>query len=209
VRLLADRAAPPEPALALETPAVRIGEDESVARVPFRNAAGGTLVLHALTVATDAGIPWLAAAVERDALRLSADRSALGPGEHTGRVHVTSNGGVAELGVVLSVSPGPPEDVGPVTIHLRRADDATVVASATAVAAAGYAYRFDDVPPGRYEIVATTDRDADGAFCDVGELCGAYPDRLAPLAVGVFGGSVVTARDFGIALIVSNADAVP
>lgn len=209
VRLLAGRATPPDPELVVETGTVRIDQDQSVVHVPFRNVAGGTLVLNGVTVETGGEASWLSATVERDTFRLAADRTALAPGEHTGRVHVASNGGAVELGVVLSVAAGPPEDVGPVTILLRNADDGSLLASTTAVAADDYAYRFDGVAPGRYEVVATTDRDADGAFCDIGELCGAYPDRGAPLAVTVFGGSVVTARDFAVTLVVSNADVVP
>jgi serine protease len=209
VRLLAGRPTPPDPELVVETGSVRIDHDQSVATVPFRNSAGGTLVLNGVTVETDDGVSWLSAAVERDAFRLAADRTALTAGEHTGRVRVASSGGTVELGVVLSVAAGPPEDLGPVTILLRDAGDRTVVAGTTAIAADGYAYRFDGVAPGRYEVVATTDRDGDGDLCDIGELCGAYPDRGAPIVVTVFGGSVATARDFAVTLVVSNADVVP
>ncbi len=209
VRMLAGRATPPDPELVLETETVRIDQDQSVVAVPFRNAAGGSLVVNGLTAETDDGVPWLSAIVDRAAFRLAADRSGLAPGEHAGRVRIASNGGAVELGVVLSVAAGPPEDLGPVAILLRDADDRTVVASVTALAANDYAYRFDGVAPGRYEIVATTDRDGDGALCDVGEVCGAYPERGAPLVVTLFGGSVVTARDFAVTLVVSNADVVP
>lgn len=209
VRMLANRTPAPDPALLVETETVRIDVDQSVVDVPFRNVGGGALVMHGVTPATDDGVPWLSVTVERDVFRLAADRGTLAPGEHAGLVHVASNGGTVDLGVVLTIAAGPPEDVGAVTILLRDADEGTVVATTTATPADEYTYRFDAVPPGRYEVVATTDRDADGAFCDIGELCGAYPDRGAPLVVPVFGGSAVTARDFAVTLVVSNADLVP
>jgi serine protease len=79
-----------------------------------------------------------------------------------------------------------------------------VVTTTTTTAAESYRYRFEPLPPGRYEIVATTDRDLDGAVCDVGESCGAYPDRDGPRAVDVVAGATTQARDFGLTLVVTS-----
>ena len=42
-------------------------------------------------------------------------------------------------------------------------------------AAHGYAFHTDDIPPGRYAVVAGTDRDGDATICDAGEACGIPP----------------------------------
>jgi len=195
-----------EPALALAAPKVRVETDESVLHVPFRNTGGGTLVLETPTVGTDDGIPWLTAELEAASIRLEIDRDALGPGTYTGHVDVGSNGGGGRLAVVAEVAATPPLDVGPVVILLRDVATQTIVATTTTTVAEGYRYRFDDVPPGSYEILATTDRDGDGALCDLGESCGAYPDRSDPSIVTVIGGTTIRARDFALRTIVSLED---
>jgi serine protease len=207
VRALAGITPPSEPALVLETSTLRIAADEGGARVPIRNAGGGTLVAAAPTAATDDGIAWLAATVDGSTLRITVDRDPLAPGSHTGRVDLASNGGAATLEVVAEVAGGPPEDLGPVTVVLRDFDSHATVATTTTDAARDYRYRFETVPPGRYAIVATTDRDGNGAICDVGEECGAYPERAEPAPVTVFGGATVAGRDFGLALVLFDSDA--
>jgi serine protease len=209
VRLRAGLPPPTSPILRLETPAVRVAADESAPRVAFRNAGGGTLVVRALGAATDDGGAWLAPSIEGSFVRAAVDRDALGPGTYTGRVTIASSGGDADLLVVAEVAGGPPEDIGPIIVVLRGLDTHALVARTTTTAADGYRYRFDDVPPGRYTIVATTDADGDGEICDVGEDCGAYPERTAPSAITVTGGATIGGRDFGVSFVASHADAVP
>jgi serine protease len=110
------------------------------------------------------------------------------------------------LTVIAAVAAVPPADVGPVMILLRDFATRAIVATTTTTAGESYRYRLDLVPPGHYEIVATTDRDLDGAICDVGESCGAYPEREAPRAVTVVGGATVRARDFGLELVITATD---
>ena len=207
VRTFAGLAPPSEPQLALEAPSLRIAADESAPRVPLRNLGGGTLVVAAPTVVTDDGAPWLGATLDGPALRVAVDRDTLAPGFYSGRVRVISNGGAATLEVVAEVAAGPPEDLGLVTVLLRDPDANTIIATTTTDAHQDYRYRFEGVPSGRYEILATTDRDGDGAICDLGEECGAYPERAAPTAVDVFGGVTVLARDFGLTFVRFETDA--
>ncbi len=209
VRTLAGLAPPARPLLSLASAVVDVATDESVLRVPFRNDGGATLVLGAPTVATENGLPWLAATIDGSALRLEVDRDALAAGAHPGRVTIDSNGGGASLTVFAEVDAKPPEDIGPVTILLRDAATRAIVTTTTTTAADAYRYRFTDVAPGRYEIVASTDRDADGAICDVGESCGAYPNRNQPESVPVSGGITLRARDFALQLVVSTSETVP
>ncbi len=63
------------------------------------------------------------------------------------------------LTVVAAVAAVPPADVGPVMILLRDFATRAIVATTTTTAGESYRYRLDLVPPGHYEIVATTDRD--------------------------------------------------
>ena len=208
VRMLAGLPLPVDPMLALAAPAVGIDGTESVLRVPVRNEGGGTLVLAPPTVTTSNGVAWLGAAIENGAIRLEIDRDALGAGTYDGRVDVASNGGTATLAVAAEVA-GPPADIGAVTVLLRDAATRAVVATTTTTAAAAYRYRFTDLAPGRYEISATTDRDGDGAICDVGESCGAYPARDAPDVVVVPPSSVERARDFALQLVVTTTENAP
>ncbi|MCC6848153.1 MAG: S8 family serine peptidase [Deltaproteobacteria bacterium] len=209
VRTLAGLPPPADPILGLAAPAVRIAADESVLRVPFTNQGGGALALTTTGVTTDDGGRWLGAEVEDASVRLAIDRDALRAGTYTGRVALASNGGAGALTVLAEVEGAPPADVGPVTVRLRDAATRTVVAATTATVADAYRYRFDRLAPGSYEIVATTDHDGDGGICDVGESCGAYPDRRAPDVVTVTDGRIAGARDFALQLVVSRSESAP
>jgi serine protease len=208
LRAGAGLAPPTDPLLRLETSSLRIAADESAPTVPFRNVGGGALVLAAPEVVTSDGIAWLGATIEGTALRIAIDRDALTPGLVSGRVRVVSNGGTAEIEVVAEVTGSPPDDIGTVTILLRDLSSHGIVATTTTTAAEDYRYRLDDVPPGSYDIRATTDRDGDGEICDAGEECGAYPDRTAPTVVTVFGGATVGARDFGLAFVLVATESI-
>jgi serine protease len=142
-------------------------------------------------------------------LRLAVDRDALGAGTHVGRVDLDSNGGAASLTVLAEVEGSAPQDLGPVEILLRDAENGRTVATTTTTVADAYRYRFAGLDPGRYEILATTDRDGDGGFCDVGESCGAYPDRNGPDIIPIENGVVAGARDFSLQLVVTAAEIVP
>ena len=200
VRALAGLPPPSEPVLAVETASLRLADDESTTAIPIRNVGGGTLVLARPTVDDD-GAGWLTAELDGDGLRVFVDRDALPTPSAVGMVSLASNGGAATVTVGADVDTAAPEDLGPVTVALRTAPH-EVVATTVARAADGYRFAFENVPPGDYEIVASTDHDGDGESCDVGDECGAYPARGAPISVHVFGGDVVYARDFALVLVV-------
>ena len=62
---------------------------------------------------------------------------------------------------------------------------------------ATYAYAFDNVPIGDYEIIAGTDSDNDGFLCDAGEACGVYRNIDSPNTVSVTAdGQVISGLDF-------------
>ncbi len=207
VRTRAGLTPPADPVLTLASPAVQIASDESVLTVPFRNTGGATLVLDAPVVTTENGLPWLTAHLEGLAIRLEIDRDALAPGaSQAARVDLGSNGGAAALAVSAEVAATPPEDLGPVDVVLRDLATQTRVAATTTTAAEGYRYRFEGVPPGQYEIRASTDRDGDGALCDLGESCGAYPNLDEIRTVVLLGGATIRARDFPLELVVTASE---
>ncbi len=209
VRLLAGLPPSSEPILVLDTESLRLAADESTLAVALRNAGGAALVLAAPSATTDDGGDWLGATVEGASLRVTVDRDRVTSGAASGSITLVSNGGTAEIAVVVEVSTSPPEDIGPVTVQLRDPTAGGIVATTSTAAAQDYRYRFDGVAPGRYTIVAGVDRDGDGALCEVGEECGAYPERGATAVVELFGGAVAGARDFGLRLVLTRADTVP
>ncbi|MHC4937793.1 MAG: S8 family serine peptidase [Planctomycetota bacterium] len=62
------------------------------------------------------------------------------------------------------------------TVRLVDADDGVVIVSTTTTDGSGFAWSFDLVPPGRYRLIAGTDRDFDGGIDDHGELYGEWGD---------------------------------
>jgi serine protease len=157
--------------------------------------------LAAPTVNAD-GADWLSAAIEGTALRIFVNRDALPTDSPTGTVSLSSNGGSMIVTVTAEASAASPADIGPVIVALRMVPSRDIVATTSAHVGNGYRFAFENVPPGDYEIVASTDRDGDGEFCELGDECGAYPERAAPISIAVFGGDVVRARDFTLALVV-------
>jgi serine protease len=75
-------------------------------------------------------------------------------------------------------------DVGLVYILLHDLDEDDTEAQVVVRAENGeYPYRFDQVPPGRYEIIAGSDADNDLFICDPGEACGAWLSTDQPIVV--------------------------
>lgn len=65
---------------------------------------------------------------------------------------------------------GEDDDVGPVHLELRDADAGTVLQRARTGRADGWRLAFPEpIPPGRYHVVAGTDRDGDGVADEAGE----------------------------------------
>ncbi len=143
--------------------------------------------------------------------RVVADPTGMGTGTYYGRVNVETDQGVvlrvrAKLEVV-DVVPTGEEDAGLHYVQLIDADSGATVAEKKVRADNGrYAYRFRDVPPGQYVVIAGTDNDNDGKICGPGEACGAWP-ALAGEAFTVGPGQTVT-RDFTTGYRGGLADAI-
>jgi serine protease len=157
---------------------------------------------------TDDGAPWLSARFDAAAssVAITVNRAGLTPGVYHGRVAVASNGGNERIRIVMVVQSIGTTDVGPIRVRLLDPGTSSIRAEVATDAALGYRYRFDGVPAGRYEILAGTDRDQDGAICDVGELCGAFPLLGHPEVVTVVGGETLAGRDFALGVVAGAAD---
>jgi serine protease len=207
IRALAHLSPPSAPLLALDTTALGFDRTRTTLPVHAANAGGGVLVVGDVTATTTDGIAWLSARYDASAgdVVVDVDRTSLIAGDYTGQVDVRSNGGEATLAVSMQVAPSPVVDVGPVSVVLVDPETRARIAELRTSFARGYAYRFDGIHGGAYEIFAGTDRDHDGMICDLGELCGAFPVLAAPQAVTVVGGQTSEGRDFVLSLV-TNAD---
>jgi hypothetical protein len=102
--------------------------------------------------------------------------------------NVTQKSGPSSFLVDLTESASSsPTDVGTVTIELLASDGTTVVASTTATAASGYAYRLPKVPRGTYFLRAGTDSNQNGVLGESGEFLGEYPKVTAPATLELDG----------------------
>lgn len=124
-------------------------------------------------------------AVDADGLgnyRVAVDRSGLTAANYTAAIRVTSSvGNVSTVPVSMRIEASEPGDVGLIYVLLLDRDFLTVREQALLAADDGrYSFRFDDIEPGEYFLVAGTDNDNDGFICDAGEACGAYPTIGVP-----------------------------
>jgi len=133
-----------------------------------------------------ANVPWLSAvavpaAVDSDGLGrylVSVNRTGLAEGAYRGEIVFTSPDAISAVVLVTMqvIDPDRPGDAGYHYVRLIDADDPSrTVAELGLTAQAGeYRFRFEEVPPGRYYLVAGTDNDNDGRICGPGEACGIY-----------------------------------
>jgi serine protease len=117
--------------------------------------------------------------------RATVERGGLESGVYSGSIVARSNANDITVRVLLSVgNADAAADVGLVYILLHDLDEDETEAQFVARAENGeYPYRFDQVPPGRYEIIAGSDADNDLFICDPGEACGAWLSTDQPIMV--------------------------
>lgn len=161
------------------------------AGLDLRNAGGGTLAVREVT-----GPDWLSISPQDvDATGLGLYhvrllRERLQPGPHSGTIRIHSDTGEAlEVPVTTRVSARDPahDSVGRLYVHLLDGDGNRVATRGIAPEEGSYSYRFEDVPPGEYRVVASTDMNDDRQVCGPMEACGAYPDLATPATVAVQG----------------------
>lgn len=146
----------------------------------LRNAGSGSPTVAAPT--TDAS--WLsvaASSVDANGLGIytvAVDRSGLASGVYGASISIVSDAGTLQIPVIMQVAAAGTVD-GDAGFHwmiLLDPDTFETVRTVNAANVGGsYAYRFTNVPAGRYLVFAGTDLNNDGLICDSGEACGAYP----------------------------------
>ncbi|WP_419190880.1 S8 family peptidase [Saltatorellus ferox] len=176
------------PTLSLSANSLLFETPTAAADVIITNVGSGLLQLQSVSATTNSGGAWLSAAfvgsgqagsTDASSLRVNVDGTGLADGLYEGQVRVESNGGIANLGVALSL--GGPGGSGPVYDVFVLAVDIDVSPPETRSqfvlnTGGSLDYLLSQLPAGGYVIVAGTDEDDDGYICDEGEpLCGLYP----------------------------------
>jgi serine protease len=171
------------PALHLPVPTVRFAGFEVLHTLPLGNAGGGTLQLAGCQVTTDDGGSWLTATLlpglpgadcNMKSVELVVDRFALPitPGWWSGTVRLYSP--TEALGLVrVTVSVNTWSRAGqPFRVIALEQSTGGVRADGTAHPQNDYRYWLRGLPPLTYVVKSGDDLDADGFFCDTGDLCG-------------------------------------
>lgn len=176
--------------------------------VLVRNAGSGLLHVGPVAVATDSGGPWLSAALlggdartTAGTLRATVDRAGLLEGTYFGTIDVASDGGSAQVLVVMTVQfalPPPPN----VDVIVRAVSAATgrVVQENSVNPTSTLSWNFSALPAGDYVFVAGSDFDHDGTIGEDGDYFGYYGTEGRPTLVHVGAGASVPNVDFRVSL---------
>ena len=174
------------------------------------NGGGGLLTVTAL----EPSEPWISVTAESvDANGLGVyvvvvDRSGIPFGDQiSGTIAVRTNVRTWQVPVIVTNGYGYSFTTQPLYAIVTDVTTGEVVRRVRASIRHPYnGYRIDDLPPGRYTVVAGTDIDNDGSVCDVGEVCGAHPFYGLPEVVdhedtteGIDLPLLVTAKQYPIA----------
>ncbi|MFV1959489.1 MAG: S8 family serine peptidase, partial [Planctomycetota bacterium] len=198
---------PQPPALSIRPDVLNFGAGESVLDVDVSNHGGGLLEVGPATVSTDDLGAWLTADLggvaeaSRTAsrLRVHVDRTGLLTGTFLGRVRLLSNGGEAEIRVVMSVaSQRPPPPNLDVFVLALRADTGEEVRRTSVNPSGNVTFSFPTLPIGDYVFVAGTDVDGDGEIGEAGDYFGTWPLLGQPTVVTVLERGVVEHVDFPV-----------
>ncbi len=178
-----------DPRLVASARTLNFGLSGNRLQLALRNGGEGELLLESV----EASRPWVSVAAEQvdgaglGRYRVEVDRRDLAEGIYSAEILLHSSANSLSVQVLVSVGQaGAAADVGLVYILLHDLDSDETYDQVVATSNGGqYHYRFDQVPPGNYEIAAGSDADNDLFICDPGEACGAWltldqPIRLQP-----------------------------
>lgn len=182
------------PLLTVNPPALNLGLTRPGGTLTVANAGGSGLSVSAPT--EDSG-GWLKLTPVTVGLNgvgsyaVSVDRTNMAAGTYTAKVSFTSNGGDAAVQVIMGVPSANislTADAGyQYVLLVDPATGKTVETVSVPVSNGTYAYRFDLVRKGKYQVVAGTDMNNDGYICETGEACGAYTTLDLPSIISVDG----------------------
>lgn len=167
-------------ALETDTYALTLDHFTDTVTIEIRSLGNG-LISVAEIKGIESWLTLLSVAVDDNGIgtyRVALDRQGLANGSYRSDLEfVASTGQRVIVQIIMRVGEATDSgDAGFLNAFLYRADNAQLVASLELKSIAGeYFYKFDNIPPGNYQIVAGSDIDNDGDTCVVGESCGIYP----------------------------------
>ena len=180
-----------EPLLTVSATTLNFATGSTALELELRNSGQGEL--QVLDIAGSE--PWLAITpVNADAdglglYRISVEREGLAAGAYAADISVSSSVNDLSVRVLMSVAgDGASADAGIIYILLVDQETGEPVRQFAATSQDGqYGFAFDDLPAGRYELVAGSDADNDLYICDAGEACGAWLTLDQPLEIELDG----------------------
>lgn len=159
----------------------------------IRNVGGGNITVSSAT--TNAA--WLTASLNQTTTPATLTLTASPTGQSatilTTSVTVATSTGSKTIQVSFDNRATP--DPGVITVELLDTNG-KVVATTTTTKAKGYAYQFNNITPGNYDIDAMVDRDGSGKIDNWGEYSGTYPMLGSAKTIAVTAGSNATATNF-------------
>ncbi len=179
-----------EPVLGVSPSQLDLGAFDTSRTLTLSNLGDGELRIDSITADAD----WLEAApaaidevsgLGRYTVRV--ERQTLAAGSHAATLRIDSTAGEAAARVQVEVlEQSRDSSLGLLYVLLLDADTHRVVQQRQLEPTAkGYAFGFEQVPAGRYHLVAGTDMDNDGVICTNGEACGALPNRRQPRTIEI------------------------
>jgi serine protease len=172
--------------------------------VTITNAGSGTLnvtsiasdtswltIENAAGVAPPAGVALLAGVAPLTTV-LRVNRAGLPDGVHAATLTIVSDATVGSATTTISVKirVGGPTSGNVGTVIVLALDETTLktVSEGQTTSAQGYTFSTAGIPPGRYFLIAGTDRDNDDFICDIEDACGFFPTPVTIIADQVISG---------------------
>jgi serine protease len=177
--------------------------------INLRNNSGGDLTI--LNITSDAS--WLIAPPENGLgdYRVEVNRSGLTEGSYSGTLTIEAVSNTVNIPVIMQKLEFPQTgNVG--HLYIRVIDPLTgdIRETEADVIKGEYFWQINNLPPGKYQLVAFTDADNDDEVCDSGEACGSYLTVEQPILIELVDADM-TGLDyqvnFGVAL--SDPDDTP
>lgn len=177
------------PLLSASASTLNFASTSDALELELRNGGQGELEL--LELATPA--PWLELTplnVGTDGLglyRVQVDRSGLETGVYASDITARSSVNDLIIRVIMSVGGDDASaNVGVIYVLLIEEGSEEPIDQSSAVVAEGqYKFSFNNLPIGRYRVVAGSDADNDLFICDAGEACGAWLTVDQPLDINL------------------------
>ncbi len=177
----------PAPQLVANPRSLNFGLNRTSATLTLSNGGNGDLYIENISDDSGGFLSWQGNGLGDYIIKV--DRSSLNTGTLTATITVTSNINTVQIPVILQV--GDPNITGNAGMHyilLVNPDTLRTVGETQATVNNGYySFRFNNVPRGKYIIVAGSDFNNDGYICEGGEACGAFSTLDRPSTLEITG----------------------